>query len=179
MRIHVLLSALALSLLLAAPAAAGGWAATTLDERPGGFVAGDTYQIGYTIRQHGQTPVNVEELGGTTEIRITSPQSGKTIAFQGVREGATGHYVAKVTFPSEGKWTWEVTQGPFEPQPLGSISVKPAGTGAQTGSGAQTAAAPAPQQSPLLPAALVLATAGAALLFGTRLVGFARRRATA
>jgi hypothetical protein len=176
---RVLTLTAALLLLGAVPALAGGWAATTLDELPGEFVAGDTYQIGYTIKQHGVTPVNVNELGGTTEIRITSPESGKTLAYPGVREGATGHYIAKVTFPYEGKWTWEVTQGPFEAQPLGSISVKPAGVAAQGGGAAQAAPAPAPRTDPLLGVALVLATAGAAILFGTRLVTFARRRAAA
>lgn len=178
MRIPVLIAALAISLLAAAPAFAGGWAATTLDELPPEFVAGDTYQIGYTIKQHGVTPVNVEDLGGTTEIRITSPQSGKTIAYQGVREGPTGHYIAKVTFPYEGKWTWEVTQGPFAAQELGSISVKPVGLAA-TGGAPQAAPAPAVQANPFLVAALVLGTLGAAVLVGTRLVTFARRRATA
>jgi hypothetical protein len=179
MRILVFVSAFALSLLGAAPALAGGWAQTTLDELPGEFIAGETYQIGYTIKQHGQTPVNVEDLGGTTEIRITSAESGKTIAYQGVREGPTGHYIAKVTFPAEGKWTWDVTQGPFDAQHLGSISVKPAGLAAQGGNAPQTAPAPAARTDPMLVAALVLATAGAALLFGTRVVSFAKRRAAA
>ena len=182
MRIKVLAAALALTLVGAAPALAGGWAATTLDELPGEFIAGNTYQIGYTIKQHGVTPVDVETMGGTTEIRITSPESGKTIAYQGVREGPTGHYIAKVTFPAEGKWTWQVTQGPFQAQELGSISVKPAalaGTAAQPAPVAQTAPAPVTQTSPFLVAALVLGTAGAALIFGSRLVTIARRRATA
>src|SRR5438128_12344573 len=35
---------------------AGGWAITTLDSLPNELRAGETYAIGYVIRQHGQTP---------------------------------------------------------------------------------------------------------------------------
>ncbi|MGH2379588.1 MAG: hypothetical protein ACRDGT_14115, partial [Candidatus Limnocylindria bacterium] len=121
-RVLATLTALALSLALGAPAIAGGWAATTLDEVPPDVRAGDTYQIGYTIRQHGVTPVNVDK----TEIRLTSPDGAKTLSYAGVREGATGHYVAKVTFPYEGAWSWSVTQGRFGAQPLGTVKVLPA-----------------------------------------------------
>ena len=54
-----------------------------------------------------------------------------------------------------------------------------AGTAAQPAPAAQTAPAPVTQTSPFLVAALVLGTAGAALIFGSRLVTIAKRRATA
>lgn len=181
-RILLTLSVVLLTLALGAPAIAGGWAATTLDEVPPDMRAGDTYQIGYTIRQHGVTPVNVEQLGGTTEIRLTSPDGAKTLSYTGVREGATGHYIAKIMFPYEGAWTWSVTQGPFDAHPLGTVKVLPAaGAAAQP---AQPAAAGAPAQqpastNPFLVVALLLAVAGAAVLFGTRVAAFAGRRASA
>lgn len=178
-RILVLVATLALSLIAAAPAPAGGWAVTVLDGLPPDIRAGETYAIGYTIKQHGVTPVNVER----TEIRITSPDSGKTISFAGVQQGPTGHYVARVTFPYDGRWTWQVTQGSFEPQSLGAIDVKPIGLAATDASAVQAAPVRAAQQpaqpnGPLL-TALLLASAGAAILFGTRLASFARRRAAA
>lgn len=181
-RLATTISALALSLALGAPAIAGGWAATTLDEVPPDMQAGETYQIGYTIRQHGVTPVNVEQMGGTTEIQLRSPDGAKTLSYRGVREGATGHYVAKVTFPYEGAWTWSVTQGPFEAQPLGTVKVLPAAGAAAAQPAPAGAAAPAQQPastSPFLVIALLLATAGAAVLFGTRVAAFAGRRASA
>ena len=185
-RIATALSALALSLLFAAPAFAGGWAVTTLDQLPPDIRATQTYSIGYTIRQHGVTPVNVEQMGGTTEIQVTAPDGAKTLRYKGAQEGATGHYVATVIFPYQGSWTWRVTQGPFQPQGLGTASVlAPVGADAPAQPAAPVAAAaPAPAPQPagpnaLLVIALLLASSGAAILFGSRLAVFADRRATA
>ena len=117
--------ALSASVLLAlgGSALAGGWAVATLDALPsGGFQAGQTYQLGYTIRQHGQTPF----AGAKTAIRIRSSADGADHTFSAVPEGPVGHYVAEVRFPAAGEWSWEVIQGPFEPQQLGTISVGPA-----------------------------------------------------
>jgi hypothetical protein len=41
-------AAIALTLALAGPAVAGGWAVTTFDGLPGEFVAGTSYTFGYT-----------------------------------------------------------------------------------------------------------------------------------
>lgn len=177
------LSATALSLLFAAPALAGGWAVTTLDQLPPDIRAAQEYAIGYTIRQHGVTPVEVEKMGGTTEIQITAPDGAKTLRYKGAPEGATGHYVATVNFPYQGTWTWKVTQGPFQPQELGAVYVlAPVGAEAPAQPVAVAAAVPASApQGPngLLVTALLLASAGAAILFGSRLAVFADRRATA
>lgn len=187
MRAMTLLSALVLTLALGAPALAGGWAVTTLEELHSALKATETYTIGYTIRQHGVTPVTPESLGAEgTQIQITSPDGAKTLRYTGVADGATGHYVAKVIFPYDGKWTWRVTQGWFAPQELGSINVLPfAGAAPEVATPVATGA-PAPVQQPagpngLLVTALLLASAGAAILFGSRLAAFAadRRRVTA
>lgn len=114
-----LVAVLALSLgILATPAIAGGWAVTTFDDLPGQFVAAQEYKLGYTIRQHGQTPINVDK----TEI-LAVATSGRTLAFPGKSDGAVGHYIATVYFPAGGAYTWQVTQGPFGPQELGTLTV--------------------------------------------------------
>lgn len=185
-------TALALTLALAATAFAGGWAVTTLDQLPPDMRAAQSYAIGYTIRQHGVTPVNVEPMGGTTEIQITAPDGAKTLRYKGAPEGATGHYVATVIFPYQGVWTWQVTQGPFQPQGLGTTNVlAPVGADASAPAAPAAAAAAAPAaaaqaQAPqpagpnaLVVIALLLASAGAAILFGSRLAVFADRRAAA
>jgi hypothetical protein len=98
---------------------AGGWAVTTLDPVPREWQAGQTYRIGYMIRQHGVSPMTF----GTPAIRIH--QGGERLTFKGVAEGAPGHYVSEVTFPGEGDWSWEVDQAPFpQVQALGSIAVQ-------------------------------------------------------
>ncbi|MBM4434149.1 MAG: cytochrome c [Chloroflexi bacterium] len=146
-RILTLATALALTLALGAPALAGGWAATTLDTLPPEFRAQETYSIGHTIRQHGVTPVSVEKMtdgwpSGTTGILITSPDGATTLRYRGVPTGATGHYVAQV-------------------------KVLPFAAAAQDGKSQAAPAQPAgPNALPV--SALLLATAGGAILFGTR-----------
>ena len=103
---------------LGTPTLAGGWAVTTFDDMPGQIVSGKDYALGYTIRQHGATPVNVSR----TEI-VAVAVSGRTLSFPGRPDGAVGHYVATVFFPAGGTYTWHVTQGEFAPQDLGRLSV--------------------------------------------------------
>ncbi len=118
-RLTLVLAVFALALAaLATPALAGGWAVTTFDNMPGQFVSGKEYALGYTIRQHGETPVSVSK----TEI-LAVAASGRTLSFPGKSEGALGHYVATVFFPAGGTYTWQVTQGDFAPQDLGRITI--------------------------------------------------------
>lgn len=116
----MLLLAGAILLAAAAPASAGGWAASTLDETPAQFVAGQDQQVGFTIRQHGQTPVNPDS--GDVGIRLTSA-TGEKLTFLAQQQGPVGHFVATVRAPTTGTWQWEVLQGWFEPQSLGAIEV--------------------------------------------------------
>jgi hypothetical protein len=118
-RLTLVLAVFALGLAaLATPALAGGWAVTTFDDMPGQFVSGKEYALGYTIRQHGATPINVAK----TEI-LAVAVSGRTLSFPGKSEGAVGHYVATVFFPAGGTYTWQVTQGDFAPQDLGKVTI--------------------------------------------------------
>ena len=149
-------------LILAAPAAfAGGWAITSMDELPGEFRAGETYQLGYTILQHGKTPVD----GAETEIIARNAATGETLRFVGQADGKPGHYVADVTFPESGSWTWSVTQGDFAVHELGELSV------------AAMAATPATASLPIWGLGLAAATAIALGVFATQLMAILRRRA--
>jgi hypothetical protein len=115
----ILVAVLALSLgVFASPVVAGGWAVTTFDDMPGQFVAGQEVKLGYTIRQHGVTAINVDK----TEI-LAVATSGRTLSFPGTSQGDVGHYVASVYFPAGGTYTWQVTQGMFAPQDLGTLTV--------------------------------------------------------
>jgi hypothetical protein len=115
-----LLTALGLSfallLLLAPSVSAGGWAVSTLDPMATP-AAGVPIDVGFTIRQHGVTPVDLADVA----IAVTGP-SGETTVYQAQRDGDAGHYLATVTF-DEGQSTWEIRQGFFEPQSLGAITV--------------------------------------------------------
>lgn len=118
-----LVGAVALLVALAAPVAAGGWAVTTFESVPAEFEAGTTYQLDYSIRQHGQHLVDLDD----TSIRIWNIKTGEEHIFAGQSTGETGYYTSEVTFPSAGAWQWEVIQGMFGPQQLGSLSVAEAG----------------------------------------------------
>jgi len=91
---------------LAAPvtAAAGGWATAGLAP-PENIAAGDTWNAKVTILQHGETPL--EGVVPTVTIR-----SGSTVkSFTAKPTSEPGVYRAKVVFPSEGKWSYEVKDG--------------------------------------------------------------------
>jgi hypothetical protein len=175
MRARIVSIVLGLLLLTwAAPALAGGFAVTTLDAVPADIQAGQTYRIGYTVRQHGVRPVP----DARTSIRLEGPD-GQKLSFAGLPEGATGHYVAEVRVPAAGTWRWEVDQSPFPPQPLGTIEVRPAPAASQANAAAQVAT-PSVALG-VLRVALPVAALGAATLFVTRALALARggRRATA
>lgn len=105
---------IALMLLLltpSTPAMAGGWIVVTVDALPQNIEAGVPVSIGFSVRQHGQTLVNL-----TPErplIMATHLATGATIEARANQEGFTGHYRATVTFPSAGPWAWHIEPRPF------------------------------------------------------------------
>jgi hypothetical protein len=109
-------------------ASAGGWAVSTLDEVPAP-APGETVTVGFTIRQHGVTPVNVDDVG----VAVTGP-SGAVEHFAARQEGAVGHYVADVVFGESGTHTWAIRQGWFGDHDLGTIETS-AGENAASGGG--------------------------------------------
>jgi hypothetical protein len=119
--------------LMAIPMAAhaGSWAMASFDEVPGEFEAGSTYDLQYTILQHGETPVDV----GHSQVLIVD-SAGSITAFDAVPLGQPGRYSVSITFPEAGAWDWEVTMGPFASHPMGTIDVRQAAieTGGAVGS---------------------------------------------
>lgn len=138
-------------------AGAGGWAVTTLDEVPSAPAADEPVPVGYTVRQHGVTPVALED----TAI-VVERAGGQTLRFSGAAQGPVGHYVATVVFPEDGTYRWKVDQGWFADQELGTLDV-----GAAPANAAPT---PAGQGSGRWPApvriALVAATAASLAVVG-------------
>jgi hypothetical protein len=109
--------------LMAVPMAAfaGSWAMASFDQVPGEFEAGSTYDLQYTILQHGETPVDV----GDSQVLIVDA-AGSITAFDAVTLGQPGRYSVSITFPESGSWDWQVTMGPFASQPMGTIDVQEA-----------------------------------------------------
>ena len=109
---------LAVLIVAAAPAAAGGWAVSSVDELPSPR-AGEPVDVGFTIRQHGVSPLNVD---GDVGIELTDP-AGRAAFFPAKQAGAVGHYMARVVFPVDGEFRWAVRQDWFGEQDLGTIEV--------------------------------------------------------
>lgn len=111
----VMVAVTALLLVLAQGVRAGGWAVIVLDEPLGAIHAGESYSVGFTVMQHGQTPVH--RLGDGLPIEplftATNTTTGDKIEATGVPTKEIGHFVVEVTFPSEGTWDWNI-----EPAPL-------------------------------------------------------------
>jgi hypothetical protein len=130
MRRLVLCSLLAAALVPAGVASAGGWATAGVSPPPdGGLGAGDTWNAEVTILQHGQTP-----LVGVKPTLTIRNDAGKAVTFPAKPTGKPGVYVAKVKFPSGGKWSYEVydgfTQyGGAKTHTFGAINVGGAGGG--------------------------------------------------
>ncbi len=114
--IRGLLTAIAL-LMIPAPASAGGWAVTSIDEIPA-VVAGVPVTVGFTILQHGVTPVHVDEVA----LAVVGAD-GRRQLFPARRDGPTGHYAVEMTLPAAGTYRWSSEQGWFGTYELGSLVV--------------------------------------------------------
>ena len=93
-----------LVLASAASALAGGWANAVMDAPPAEPpTAGEPLTIGFTLLQHGETPVE----SGPTSL-VLRARDGTQISAIARRDGPAGHWVATVTLPAPGTWTPEV-----------------------------------------------------------------------
>jgi hypothetical protein len=117
-----------LILITAAPALAGGWAVTSVEDAPAEFVPGETYQLHYTVLQHGRTPVDVDD----TAVILRSRDSAETLIFEGIATKEVGRYEVEVEIPTTGSWEWKITQGPFQAQELGTLPMQASPTPAST-----------------------------------------------
>src|SRR5262245_18546826 len=119
----------------ASTASAGGWAVTSLDALTAP-TAGESANVGFTILQHGETPAVLESGVG---LELVLP-AGATESFPAVAEGAPGHYVATVTFPSSaGSYQWRAHMDWFGTYELGSDDVAaPSAPSAGSGGGSSS-----------------------------------------
>jgi hypothetical protein len=112
------------ALVLAAPAAAGGWATVGLGPPPGGMGPGDTWNAEMTILQHGNPLTPLQGLEPQVIIRNSD---GDQHFFAAKPTGKPGVYVAKVTFPSAGEWRYLVNDDfsrthSFAPVTVGTVA---------------------------------------------------------
>lgn len=113
---------LLLALMFTVPVLAGGWATVTLDEYPTDMVAGEAFKIGFTVLQHGVTPVT----GITPIITGTLTGAKESISVMAKEEGEPGHYVASLNFPKAGEWSWKIDSFGEQKMPPLSVANAPA-----------------------------------------------------
>lgn len=114
------LGALALLVAFNTQASAGGWAVGSIDEMPVA-IASETTDVGFTILQHGVTPVDLPDAG----IEIVG-RDGAVEFFPGRSDGVPGHHRATVTLPTTAdQYSWNIRMGGFGVQDLGVIDVQP------------------------------------------------------
>ena len=77
-----------------------------LDSTPAGASAGKPWNVDITVLQHGSTPVD----GITPFVKIIS-SAGVVKEFAATPTDEPGVYLARVVFPSAGRWTYEVDDG--------------------------------------------------------------------
>jgi mono/diheme cytochrome c family protein len=114
---------LLLALVFAAPVFAGGWAVISLDELPTGVVAGEPVTVGFTVLQHGITPMS----GLEPTVTATLLKDEQFTAFA-KPDGKPGHYTATLVFPKEGEWRWSIQAFSMD-QLMPMLTVAPAVTG--------------------------------------------------
>jgi hypothetical protein len=110
---------LAMALAAVAPALAGGWADAALDPAPPRDDGGTTV-IGFTLLQHGLTPVD----WGNVMVVARNEATGKSVQGEAKSDGGS-HWTARLALPSDGSWSLTVRHGELEvtaAQPL-SVSV--------------------------------------------------------
>ncbi len=123
----IALLALIALVALATPALAGGWAVVTLDTVPTAIRAEQSLSLGFMVRQHGVTPVDVHVWDGSMPVlTATNASTGETLRIHARKEGVEGHYVVDVTFPNAGAWNLEIVPEPFGGTKLGTFTVQPA-----------------------------------------------------
>ena len=113
------LLAVSAALVLAAPAAAGGFATAGLAPPDSGIGAGDTWNAEVTILQHGVTPL----VGVSPVVKIS--KGGETHDFPAAPTGKPGVYLAKVEFPTAGSWKYQVDDGFTQTHSFAAVQIGP------------------------------------------------------
>lgn len=148
--------ALLVALIFVFPALAGGWAVITLDELPSNVVVGEPLTIGFSVLQHGRTPMS--DLHPTITAKLSSADP---LVISAEPDGKPGHYAATFAFPKEGKWEWSIQAFAMD-QPMPTLQVTRANTVSMNQPLAKTETPPGPS---------TLLAILRALAFGIALVG--------
>ena len=168
--------ALLASLALASVAVAGGWAQVTARTAPVDPPAGEPTAIGFSVSQHGVTPVSWPDL----TVIATNETTGDTFRTKAEAKGPAGSYEATLTFPGAGEWTLTFDSNDLIMEGWTRLQVQPSSVAAPAapgGAGAQNpTTAPAAPATDVMLVVLVLFVLAVGL--GVAALGFRGRNAT-
>jgi hypothetical protein len=152
------LTSILLTAVMSATALAGGWASAVMDAPPDGPVRPDEpVTVGFTLLQHGETPVD----WGETRLAAINDTTGQEVVVDARLQGSAGHWAATIRLPDGGTWRYEVRHELLiTPVGFVPVSVIASGTDVPTTTG--------PVQPALVAAiALLVALLVSALVAGT------------
>ncbi len=114
MRKSLFVAVVAVALVCASTALAGGWATVRLSSSPKGMSADEPWVVNITVLQHGLATQPLCCLKPTVTIRRVAPLRStsaalkQSLTFKARPTGRTGVYRARVVFPDAGMWRYEV-----------------------------------------------------------------------
>lgn len=156
--------ALLVALAVAVPVFAGGWAVITLDELPMDVVAGEPITVGFTVLQHGKTPME-----GLEPAIFANLNKEQEFVVNAEPDGKPGHYTATLTFPKEGEWRWFINAFSMEQlMPALTVAAPAVGTMSQPALKSGPVTARFPTLTVVRLSALGLGLAGLAFAFRRR-----------
>ncbi|MFD3165149.1 hypothetical protein [Herpetosiphon sp. NSE202] len=93
---------------------AGGWATTPISNLPDTIVAGQIFQLKFSVLQHGTKPTNglpANPIRPELTVRHVASQQVKTFYAQQV--GDVGHFQSSLQLPVAGEWEISILPLPF------------------------------------------------------------------
>lgn len=120
MRRLALVAAVAAALAAPSAAGAGGMGAFALSGPGKSLKAGDTWVAQLRVVGCVGTPMDA-----VPTVAISNG-SGQRLTFRGKKVAGTGHYTARVVFPSAGRWSYEVVVYGYAMDRHGPFVVRPA-----------------------------------------------------
>lgn len=96
---------------------AGGWATTPITKLPDTLVAGQPFQLEFSVLQHGNKPTN--GIGDQPVQPLLTAEHTSSKEFRqvwGQQVGDVGHFQATLQLPSAGEWEISI-----KPMPFGTI----------------------------------------------------------
>ena len=132
--------AIAASLVVTPPVAAGGWATVTAVGPTSAPVAGTPWPLVLEVLQHGVTPIDWEQVS----LVARHPSSGTVAAANGRSSDAVGRYLVEVVFPDAGDWTLEFGLHQLEVMPADPSMVTVDASPSDEGAGSATIKADSP-----------------------------------